>query len=317
MISFKDLKKKREENFNKINSKLKSVAEPSFNAIDERFWKPVVDKEQNGYAVIRFLPTTAEDLEKGPKDSNGDSEALPFVKYWDHGFEGPAGWYIENSLSSIGLPDPCGEMNARLWSTGLKENKDFVSGTPSRSGSKRRLHFISNIFIASHPAKKEDEGKVFLFQYGKKIFDKLNEASNPKFPHLKPINPFDLWEGANFRLCIKKVDGYRSYSDSSFDVKGPILDDDVALEKIWKSQYPLLPFLDPSKFKTYEVLSQRLKLIMGERTAPVTQRAEDQTPIPSIKSKTAPRQEEEQTPPFDIGEEDEEGLDFFKNLVNK
>jgi len=216
---------------------------------DDRFWSPVVDKAGNGYNVIRFLPAPLE-------------EDVPFIRIWDHGFIGPNGqWYIENSLTTIGQTDPVSEYNTRLWNSSTDDKG------PERTQvrkQKRRQHFISNIYVIHDPAVPDNEGKVFLFKYGKKIFTKLTEAMEPEFQDEEPINPFDLWHGANFKLKIKHKDGFRNYDSSEFDKVSPLFSSDEKMEAIWKSEYSLQEFLAPSNFKSYEELKEKLYRVLAE-----------------------------------------------------
>tara|TARA_B100001250_G_C19798808_1_gene790007 strand:- start:1061 stop:1945 length:885 start_codon:yes stop_codon:yes gene_type:complete len=215
---------------------------------DERIWKPTVDKAGNGYAVIRFLPAA-------------EGEELPWVRYWDHGFKGPTGlWYIENSLTSIGQQDPVGELNSRLWNSGVDSDKE-----KARS-QKRRLHYVTNIHIVSDPGNPENEGKVFLYKFGKKIFDKIMDVMQPAFQDEKPINPFDLWEGANFKLKIRNVEGYRNYDKSEFDSQTALADNDEKLEAIYSKCNSLKEFTDPSSYKTYDELKAKLMRVLGEES---------------------------------------------------
>lgn len=267
---------------------------------DDRFWKPDVDKAGNGYAVIRFLPAPA-------------GEDMPFVRIWDHGFQGPTGqWYIENSLTTIGKNDPVGEYNSKLWNSGIESDKEVARK------QKRRLHFLSNIYVVEDPANPANNGKVFLFKYGKKIFDKLNELMNPQFQDEEAINPFDFWAGANFKLKIRNVEGYRNYDKSEFSRPGPLLQDDEELESIWKKEYSLQEFLAPSNFKTYEELAAKLARVLGEGgddRRGASAKAEDdelpwktdEAPAPKIKSAPAPQ----------LDEDDDEGLKFFESLANR
>jgi hypothetical protein len=267
---------------------------------DDRFWQPTVDKAGNGYAVIRFLPAPA-------------GEDVPFVRVFDHGFQGPSGlWYIENSLTTIGKNDPVSEYNSKLWNSGVEANKEIARK------QKRRLHFFSNIYIVTDSGNPENEGKVFLYSYGKKIFDKLNDAMNPQFPGDEPNNPFDLWAGANFKLKIRQVEGYRNYDKSEFDKMGPLFDDDSELEAIWKKEYSLQEFLAPSNFKSYDELKDRLSKVLDENT-PATKvaRAEEED-LPWSRSEPAPKFKAADAPKHvaDDDEEDE-SLEFFKKLANK
>ena len=202
----------------------------------ENYWKPEVDKVGNGSAVIRFLPESPED---------GES-AVPWVKVFSHGFQGPGGWLIDNCLTTKGQTCPVCEHNNKLWNSGIEANK-----TVARA-QKRKLNYTANIYVVSDPKHPENEGKVFLFRFGKKIFDKITEAMNPAFEDETPMNPFDLWKGADFKLRIRKVAGYQNYDSSEFASPAPLLDDDAELEKIWKSQYSLQPLLADKEFKSYD-----------------------------------------------------------------
>lgn len=213
---------------------------------DDRMWKPTVDKSNNGYAVIRFLP------------ANEGSE-LPWNRYWDHGFKGPTGrWYIEKSLTSIGQNDPVGELNSRLWNTGLESDK-----AKART-QKRRLHYVSNILVVNDPGNPTNDGKVFIYQYGKKIFDKIMDAMQPEFEDEAPLNPFDFWEGANFKLKIRDVEGYRNYDKSEFDRQTPLSEDDTYLEEVYNKMHKLEEFTDPKSYKTYNELKVKLVSVLGE-----------------------------------------------------
>ena len=214
--------------------------------VDERIWKPTMDKTGNGYAVIRFLPA--------PK-----GEDLPWVKLWNHAFQGPTGqWYIENSLTTLGNNDPVSEYNSKLWNSGIESDKEIARK------QKRKLQYYSNIYVVSDKANPENEGKVFLYRYGKKIFDKVMEAMQPPFPDTDPINPFDFWEGANFKLKLRKVDGYWNYDLSSFDNTSALLDgDDEALEELYGKQYSLADFTATTNFKSYDELKTRLDMVLS------------------------------------------------------
>ena len=202
--------------------------------VDERLWKPVLDKTGNGYAVIRFLPAV-----KG--------EDLPWAKVWNHAFQGPTGqWYIENSLTTLGNNDPVSELNSAYWNSGVESDKEIARR------QKRKLQYFSNIYVVSDPKNPENEGKVFLFRFGKKIFDKCMEAMQPAFEDETPVNPFDFWEGANFKLKIRKVDGYWNYDKSEFEAPSPLFDNDDAIEEVWKQQYALNEFTAPTNFKSYD-----------------------------------------------------------------
>ena len=212
---------------------------------DDRFWKPELDKSGNGYAVIRFLPA--------PK-----GEDIPWQRMFSHSFQGPGGWYIENSLTTINKNDPVGEVNRRLWNTGSEADKE----TARRQ--KRKLSYFTNIYVVADPKHPEHEGKVFLYKFGKKIFDKVMEAMQPQFDDEEAINPFDLWKGANFKLKIRKVDGFWNYDKSEFEAVTPLLDTDAALEKVYGSEYPLKPFHEESNFKPYTELKEKMERVLGE-----------------------------------------------------
>ena len=248
-MSFSNLKK--QSSLGSLTSKLVKQVEKMNNAggggADERLWKPEMDKTGNGYAVIRFLPAP-------------DGEELPWAKLYSHAFQGPGGWYIENSLTTIGQKDPLGEYNRELWNSGRDEDKDTVRK------QKRKLSYYANIYVVQDKANPQNEGKVFLYKFGKKIFDKIMEAMQPEFEDETPINPFDFWTGANFKLKLKKVAGYWNYDSSEFDRPGPLLDDDDALEQIWKQQYSLEAETAADKFKSYEQLENRLNMVLGKKS---------------------------------------------------
>jgi hypothetical protein len=208
-----------------------------------------MDKTGNGFAVIRFLPAP-------------EGEELPWVKMYSHAFQGPGGWYIENSLTTIGQKDPLGEYNRELWNSGTETNKEIVRK------QKRKLSYYSNIYVVKDPVNPANEGKVFLFKYGKKIFDKIMEAMQPEFEDETPINPFDFWQGANFKLKIVKKDGYWNYDKSEFGSVEPALNDDDALEALWKKEYSLTALTAADQFKSYEDLEKRLKYVLGQKPAP-------------------------------------------------
>ena len=216
--------------------------------VDERLWKPVMDKSGNGYAVIRFLPA--------PKD-----ESLPWAKVWNHAFQGPTGqWYIENSLTTLGQNDPVSEMNSAYWNSGVESDKEIARR------QKRKLQYYANIYVVEDPANPENEGKVFLYRFGKKIFDKCMEAMQPAFKDETPVNPFDFWEGANFKLKIRKVDGYWNYDKSEFGAAEALFDNDDKLEDVWGKQYSLEEFTSPSNFKSYDELKTRLDNVLAGKT---------------------------------------------------
>jgi hypothetical protein len=248
-MSFADLKK--QSSLGSLTSKLVKEVEKMSNTssgADERLWKPEMDKTGNGFAVIRFLPAP-------------EGEELPWAKIYTHAFQGPGGWYIENSLTTTGGKDPVSEYNRELWNSGSEKDKETVRK------QKRKLSYYSNIYVVKDPANPANEGKVFLFKYGKKIFDKVMEAMQPEFEDETPINPFDFWQGANFKLKLVKKDGYWNYDKSEFDRVAPLLEDDDALEGVWKKQYSLTALVAPDQFKTYEQLETRLKLVLGQKSS--------------------------------------------------
>ena len=211
---------------------------------DERYWKPELDKTGNGFAVVRFLPTP-------------QNEEMPWVSYFDHGFQGPGGWYIEKSLTTLNKKDPVSEYNTQLWNTGIEANKEIARK------QKRRLHYVSNVYVVSDPKNPDNEGKVFLYKYGKKIFEQLKEAISPAFEDEAAINPFDLREGANFKIKIRKVDGYWNYDKSEFDSVAPLFEDEDKLNETFSSAYSLTDIIAPSEFKTYEELKEKLDRVLG------------------------------------------------------
>ena len=234
--------------------------------VDERLWRPQLDKSGNGYEVIRFLPPC-------------DGENLPWAKLWSHAFQGPTGqWYIENSLTTLSQKDPVSEHNTRLWNSGVESDKEIARK------QKRKLQYYSNIYVVSDTKNPDNEGKVFLYRFGKKIFDKLMEAMQPAFEDETPINPFDFWKGANFKLKIRKVDGYWNYDKSEFDNVSTLSDNDDELEKIYKSQYSLDEFTAPTNFKSYDELKTRLDMVLSGTVAVSTVETlmEDEPTAPAV-----------------------------------
>ena len=249
-MSFADLKKNRTTSIAALMSaagKTSGGGGEKKSYTDDRFWSPTVDKAGNGYAVIRFLPIAKD-------------EELPWVRYWDHGFKGPSGrWYIENSLTSIGQPDPVGELNTKLWNSGIEADKETCRL------QKRRLHYVANILVISDPANPANDGKVFLYKFGKKIFDKMLDLMQPQFQDEKPVNPFDFWDGADFKLKIRNVEGYRNYDKSEFAAPSPFLNgDDEKLNAVYEKQYSLKEFVDPKNYKSYADLKRKLMEVLGD-----------------------------------------------------
>ncbi len=260
--------------------------------VDERLWKPQMDKTGNGYAVIRFLPAV-----KG--------EDLPWAKVWNHAFQGPTGqWYIENSLTTIGQKDPVSEMNSAYWNSGVESDKEIARR------QKRKLQYFSNIFVVSDPKNPENEGKVFLYRYGKKIFDKCMEAMQPAFEDETPVNPFDFWEGANFKLKIRKVDGYWNYDKSEFEAPSPLFADDEQLEAVWEKQYALTEFTAPTNFKSYDELKKRLDTVLaGTTTAGTAVDVMEDEPVSSVSVDT------KEVPAPKVSDNDQDTMSYFEKLA--
>ena len=296
MVDFARLKAMRgEQSLSALTTELEKLNAKYERKNDDRFWTPTVDKAGNGYAVIRFLPAAGE-------------EEVPFVRIFDHGFKGPSGsWYIENSLTTIGQKDPVGELNSALWNSGVEVDKDTARK------QKRRLHFISNIYVIEDHGNPENNGKSFLFKYGKKIFDKLNEVMNPQFPDEKPLNPFDFWEGANLALKIRNVEGYRNYDKSVFMTPSVLHKDDKKLEMIHSQEHSLQEFLKPSNFKTYEELKEKLNRVLSAsmegRTSNVMEQEDTVAPT-QLRTRAAP------APAMDQVKDDDDDLNYFRKLAS-
>ena len=283
---FDKLTKALEENLNPEDSKKQNKYQ------DERLWKPELDKTGNGYAVLRFLPATS-------------GEDMPWVRLWSHAFQGPGGWYIENSLTTLGHKDPVSEENTRLWNTGVESDKGIARNR------KRKLSYYSNVLIVSDPAHPENEGQVKLFKFGKKIFDKITEAMQPEFEDETPINPFDFWKGANFKLKIRKVDGFWNYDKSEFEGVSAIADNDDSIKAIWEKQYPLKPFLETSNFKSYEELKEKLnRVITGTKSTDTVENVD----LPSTSTGTVKSKDGASTAP---ASESDDTLDYFSKLAEE
>ena len=267
---------------------------------DDRIWKPTVDKAGNGYAVLRFLPA-------------GEGQDLPWARYWDHGFKGPTGmWYIENSLTSIGQTDPLGELNSKLWNTGLEEDKETARK------QKRRLHYVVNALVVEDPSSPQNDGKVVLYKFGKKIFDKIMDVMQPSFADEKAVNPFDFWEGANFKLKIRQVEGYRNYDKSEFANPSALHESDEAkLETLYNSMHDLSEFTDPKNYKTYDELKAKLAKVLGEESsmgAPnMAQERQMNTPAPQPVMKAAEPVTAEEVNLQD----DDDTMSYFAKLANE
>ena len=247
-MSFADMKKKRGDKLQTLLKETAKINQPAgYQNDDDRFWRPELDKSGNGMALVRFLPAP-------------DGEDLPWARSWNHGFQGPGGWYIENSLTTLGQKDPVSEYNSQLWNSGIEANKEIARK------QKRRLTYISNVLVIKDPTNPQNEGQVRLYKYGKKIWDKINDQMNPEFEDETPLNPFDLWEGANFKLKIRKVDGFSNYDKSEFEASTPVNDEDSKMEELWKTEHSLSEFTDPKNFKTYSELKEKLDRVLGITT---------------------------------------------------
>ena len=298
--SFASLKKSRNSSLDKLlqeTAKLNDSGQQQSNGPDERIWKPTVDKAGNGYAVIRFLPEPS-------------GEELPWVRVFDHGFQGPGGWYIENSLTTLNQKDPVSEYNSELWNNGTDAGKEQARK------QKRRLKYFSNILVVKDPSNPQNEGKVFLYQYGKKIWDKINDLMQPEFEDESPVNPFDFWEGADFKLKIRNVEGYRNYDKSEFDSPSELLDgDDEQLETVYNSLNSLSELVAPDKFKSYDELKQKLDKVLGLTGGASVARPAfeevDEIPFdPTPQSKTA------DAPKSPVATAEDDDLSFFEQLAN-
>lgn len=316
--SFASLKKNRNKAFEKLTEQLDKIGSKGYtNPEADKYWKPTRDQAGNAFAIIRFLPEP-------------EGEDFPFVRLWDHAFQGPTGqWYIENSRKTVGSdePDPVAEMNAKLW------NSTTDDESPQRKQvrkQKRRLHYISNIYVIKDTGNPDNEGKTFMFKYGKKIYDKLNELMNPSFEDEEKVNPFDLWEGANFRLKIRVVDGYPNYDKSEFDSPGPLFEDDDKMEVIWKQSHSLKDVVAPQNFKTYEELQARLHRVLGlvpgadakgASTTTFEDEVDDDIDMsklskPQIKSAASPKIKEQEAHSITTSNDgDDDDLEYFKTLA--
>ena len=311
-MSFAALKKNSNSSFEKLTRELEKVASSQQSSSnDDRFWKPELDKSSNGYAVIRFLPAP-------------DGEDLPWAKLFSHAFQGPGGWYIENSLTTINKSDPVGEMNRELWNSGRDSDKEIARK------QKRKLSYYSNIYVVRDPLHPENEGKVFLFKFGKKIYDKIIGAMQPEFEDETPINPFDFWSGADFKLKIKKVAGYWNYDSSEFASVSTLGDfDDDQLEEVYSKTNSLVAFTEQSNFKTYEELQKRLTTVLNTKKQPrVDVETEENESFedmsegrgfnsPDITASRAPVPEpvREEIKPRESSKDEEDALSFFANLA--
>jgi hypothetical protein len=295
MVDFSKLKKSS-GNLDKLTKAIEQLNASTEGASDkENFWRPEVDKAGNGMATIRFLPASPQDGDDG----------LPWVKIFSHGFQGPGGWLIDNCLTTKNQQCPVCEHNSRLWNSGVEANKEIVRK------QKRKLNYIANVYIVSDPKHPENEGQVKLFKFGKKIFDKITEAMNPAFEDETAINPFDMWTGANFKLKIRKVEGYQNYDKSEFESAAPLLSDDDALEKIWKSQASLLELVADKEFKSYDFLKTRLDKVLGITTS-IDEDGGPRARTTVEQAKAAPKKA-----PVDLVGTDDDDMAYFSKLAEE
>ena len=295
-MSFSSLKKNKASVFQQLQKQLEKTQQ--VGTVDERFWKLSTDKAGNGFAVIRFLPA-------------GDGEDMPFVKLYSHAFQGPGGWYIENSLTTMGQKDPLGEYNRELWNSGDETLKEQVRR------QKRKLQYYSNIYVVKDPSNPDNEGKVFLFRYGKKIYDKIMEAVNgDELEGRAGYNPFDFWAGANFKLRAKKVAGYPNYDSSEFESPGTLEDlDDAQLESIWKREFALQSIVAPDQFKSYDQLQERLNAVLNLKKSAAREVVEEAAPSNPFASKPPTPAAPKEEPKAEVSEEDDDVLDYFQKLA--
>jgi hypothetical protein len=296
MVDFAKLKT-QSGNLDKLSKAIEALNSGESSDKTDNFWRPAVDKSGNGMAVIRFLPAPAAD---------GD-DALPWVKVFSHGFQGPGGWLIDNCLTTKNQQCPVCEHNNKLWNSGIEANKEIVRK------QKRKLNYMANVYIVSDPSNRDNEGQVKLFKFGKKIFDKITEAMNPQFADEQAINPFDLWKGANFKLKIRKVEGYQNYDKSEFDSPSPLLSDDEELEKIWKSEYSLSEQVDDKEFKSYDKLKERLEKVLGlsgDTPAP-------KTTVEKAKAEAPKARPVAEDAPFEPDASEDDDLAYFAKLAEE
>ena len=307
-MDFNTLKKNRSNSLNKLNSQLEKIQSKSYSDPNEgKMWKPTRDKAGNGFAVIRFLPAPS-------------GEDVPFVRMWDHGFQGPTGlWYIENSLTTLDRDDPVSEYNSKLWNSGVEDDK------AEARKMKRRLKYVSNILVISDPSNPQNEGKVFMYQYGAKIFGKLQELMNPQFDDETAADPFNMWEGANFRLKIQKVAGYPNYDKSTFDTPSAISDDDSELERIFNEAHSLKELVDPKNFKSYDELKTKFYRVLALYQSPSTPNTAAEvddldmssfggnSPEPTL---NVMPEAQSTAPSMSMSDDDDDDLSIFKELAN-
>ena len=292
-MSFSDMKQRSKTNLASLIKETEKISNPKtgFSDSDDRYWRPELDKSGNGYAVVRFLPAP-------------EGEDLPWARIWNHGFQGPGGWYIENSLTTLGQKDPVSEHNSTLWNSGIEANKEVARK------QKRRLNYTANVYILKDPAHPENEGTIKLYRFGKKIFDKINDLMNPEFEDESPVNPFDLWAGANFKMKIRKVEGYSNYDKSEFEAPSALLEDDDKMEEIWKSENSLKELVSEDKFKTFDELKTKLDRVLGLGSEFSSTPKSVDVPFDGGKPYTAPPQPAAEST-------GDESMDYFQKLAQE
>jgi hypothetical protein len=294
-MSFKDLKNRSKSSINDLMKKLEDGTKKDYK--DDRFWRAEQDKQGNGFAVIRFLPEV-------------DGADCPWVKVYSHAFQGMGGWYIENSLTTLNQKDPVSELNSELWNTGSEEDKNIARSR------KRKTTYISNILVIKDEANPQNEGKVFLFKYGTKIFEKIQEKMKPEFKDEEPINPFDMWNGCNFKLKIRKVGGYTNYDKSEFDSTSALFSgDENKMEKVWKQQHSLNEFVAPESFKSYDELKKRLFDVLGgdiRGTTPASSKTAEDMDENDFREKPAPGKQKKQTKVEDEADDEIDPMKLFE-----
>jgi hypothetical protein len=295
-MSFSDFKKKSKNSIEQLAKKLEQDIGTKKDFKDDRFWRPELDKTGSGYAVIRFLPAV-------------EGEDIPWAKIYSHAFRGKGGWFIENCPTAIGQKCPVCEINNELWNSGIESDKNIARDR------KRKLNYISNILVVSDPANPQNDGKVFLFKYGKKIFDKIQEAMKPDFQDENPVNPFDFWGGANFRMKIRNVAGYVNYDKSEFDSTSALFDgDDKKLEVLWKKQYALKEFIDPSNFKSYEDLKKKVNNVLGSNIRDTS--TNDSTVEDDMDEVVPQKSSSKKTAASDV-DDDMDAMSYLEKLANE
>ena len=294
-MSFSDMKQRSKTNLASLIKETEKISNPKtgFSDSDDRYWRPELDKSGNGYAVVRFLPSP-------------EGEDLPWARIWNHGFQGPGGWYIENSLTTLGQKDPVSEHNSTLWNSGIEANKEVARK------QKRRLNYTANVYVLKDPAHPENEGTIKLYRFGKKIFDKINDLMNPEFEDESPVNPFDLWAGANFKMKIRKVEGYSNYDKSEFEASSALLEDDDKMEEIWKNENSLKELVSEDKFKSFDELKAKLDRVLGlgSEFSPAPKTVD--VPFDGGKPYTAPPK-----PAVESTNDGDESMDYFQKLAQE